>query len=238
MGESAAERLTALFAEAIALTPDGRAALLDRLRSGDATPALADQLAALLAADATADTALATRPPSPTGEPAAPRPARFEIPGYRVLGVLGEGGMGTVYAGEQQVPRRRVAIKVLHARSQGALVRFRAEAEIMARLDHPGIARVLEAGDADGHPFLVMEHVDGETLDRHAAALPVRDRLALFAALCDAVHHAHVHGVIHRDLKPANVMVRPDGRVVVLDFGVARLAAGAATGAATSGETR
>src|ERR671937_544473 len=77
----------------------------------------------------------------------------------------------------------------------------------------PGDIDALPAGDAGGHPYLVMEHVDGATLDRHAAGLPVRDRLALFAALCDAVHHAHVHGVIHRDLKPANVMVRPGGRV-------------------------
>jgi WD40 repeat protein len=144
--------------------------------------------------------------------------------------------MGTVYAGEQQSPRRPVAIKVLHARSPSALVRFRAEAEIMARLDHPGIARVLEAGDADGHPFLVMEHVDGVTLDRHAAPLARGQRLALFAALCDAVHHAHVNGVIHRDLKPANVMVRPGDRIAVLDFGVARLAAADASGQTRAGE--
>ena len=82
-----------------------------------------------------------------------------------------------------------------------------------------------------------MEHVDGVTLDAHVrSALPrCATRLALFAALCDAVHHAHVHGVIHRDLKPANVMVRPDGRVVVLDFGVARLAAGDGLEPATPG---
>jgi WD40 repeat protein len=169
-----------------------------------------------------------------SGDPAAQDPelpgeaapdGAIEIAGYRMLGVLGVGGMGMVYAAEQAAPRRRVAIKVLHARSPGAVARFRAEAEIMARLDHPGIARVLEAGEAGGRPYLVMEHVDGVTLDRHVATLARRARLALFAALCDAVHHAHVHGIIHRDLKPANVMVRPDGRVAVLDFGVARLAA-------------
>ncbi|HEX3477797.1 MAG TPA: protein kinase [Kofleriaceae bacterium] len=322
---AAHERLTELFTEAIALSPAARAALVAQVRSNDAW--LADELAALLAADAAADGALHTGglapaalgalntgglapaalgalgsagapadtalQPSGTGpvalssaeasadtalQPGGPGPAAAgsanddtavqagepgqaaatdrtvagkraaatrpfgapDIPGYRVLGVLGvlgEGGMGTVYAAEQQSPRRPVAIKVLHARSQGALARFRAEAEIMARLDHPGIARVLEAGDAGGHPFLVMEHVDGVTLDRHAAPL-VRDRrLALFAALCDAVHHAHVKGVIHRDLKPSNVMVRPGDRVVVLDFGVARLAAGdGPSGATQAGE--
>ncbi len=138
--------------------------------------------------------------------------------------VIGEGGMGTVYAAEQEAPRRSVAIKVLQSRSGGALARFAAEAEIMARLDHPGIARVFEAGDADGHPFLVMEHVDGLTLDKFAPALSLRRRIELFASLCDAVHHAHLKGVIHRDLKPSNVMVKSDGRVIVLDFGVAHLA--------------
>src|SRR6185312_14116173 len=140
------------------------------------------------------------------------------IPGYRITAVLGEGGMGTVYAAEQDAPRRRVAIKVLQSRSQSALARFGAEAEIMARLDHPGIARVLEAGDADGHPFLVMEHVDGTTLEKYAASIALRRRVELFASLCDAVHHAHLKGVIHRDLKPTNVMVKSDGRVIVLDF--------------------
>jgi len=148
------------------------------------------------------------------------------IPGYRITAILGEGGMGTVFAAEQDAPRRRVAIKVLQSRSGTALARFQAEAEIMARLDHPGIARVLEAGDADNHPFLVMEHVDGTTLDRFAKGLVLDRKLELFCALCEAVQHAHLKGVIHRDLKPSNVMVRAaEERVVVLDFGVARLAA-------------
>jgi WD40 repeat protein/predicted Ser/Thr protein kinase len=146
------------------------------------------------------------------------------IPGYRITAVIGEGGMGTVYAAEQEAPRRSVAIKVLQSRSGTALARFSAEAEIMARLDHPGIARVYEAGDADGHPFLVMEHVDGLTLDKFAAPLALRRRIELFSSLCEAVHHAHLKGVIHRDLKPSNVMVKSDGRVIVLDFGVAHLA--------------
>ena len=148
------------------------------------------------------------------------------IPGYRITAILGEGGMGTVYTAEQDAPRRTVAIKVLHSRSGSALARFQAEAEIMARLDHPGIAGVLEAGDADGQPFLVMDHVDGVTLDTFARTLALDAKLELFGALCEAVQHAHLKGVIHRDLKPSNVMVRKgDDRVIVLDFGVARLAA-------------
>ncbi|HUQ03466.1 MAG TPA: WD40 repeat domain-containing serine/threonine-protein kinase [Kofleriaceae bacterium] len=166
----------------------------------------------------------------------APRP-RLDIPGFRILGVLGEGGMGTVYAGEQDQPRRPVAIKVLHSTSDAALTRFFAEAEIMARLDHPGIAKVLEAGEADGHPYFVMERVEGVTLDAHVRAHQVSldGRVRLFVQLCDAIHHAHVKGVIHRDLKPSNVMVRDDGRVAVLDFGIARVAA---VDGSSSGETR
>ncbi|MGE5185061.1 MAG: serine/threonine-protein kinase, partial [Acidobacteriota bacterium] len=137
--------------------------------------------------------------------------------------MLGEGGMGTVYEAEQVSPRRRVAIKVLESASGSALLRFQTEAQIMARLDHPGIARVLEAGDAGGKPFLAMEYVDGATLDRYAKNLPLARKLALFAELCDPVHYAHLKGVIHRDLKPSNVMVTVDGKVVVLDFGIARL---------------
>ncbi len=154
--------------------------------------------------------------------PRAKAEPRIRIPGYRVLDVIGEGGMGTVYEAEQHDPQRRVAIKVLFARSQNALMRFKAEAQIMARLDHPGIARVLEAGEADGQPYLVMEHVEGVTLDVHAKSLGRAARIEAFVAICDAVHHAHLNGVIHRDLKPSNVMVRPDRRVVILDFGLAR----------------
>jgi WD40 repeat protein/predicted Ser/Thr protein kinase len=175
-----------------------------------------------------------TLPTSPAK--AQPRAFPLQIPGYKLLEELGEGGMGTVFRAEQESPRRLVAIKVLHTRSQSAWVRFQTEAQVMARFDHPGIARVLEAGDADGQPFLAMEFIEGTTLDSYVAKRPLRERLELFVQLCDAVHHAHVKGVIHRDLKPANIMVRADGRVVVLDFGVARLADDRTPGATRAGE--
>jgi eukaryotic-like serine/threonine-protein kinase len=228
------ERVTAVFTEAVSLGSQEREALLARVRAED--PRLAAEVAALLAADAAANLATAAFSPAidrrtpPRGVKVGP-----QIPGYRILDLIGEGGMGEVFLAEQDEPKRRVAIKVLFARSTNALARFKAEAQIMARLDHPGIARVLEAGDADGQPFLVMEHVAGETLDVHAKALPRVRRLELFVSMCEAVHHAHIKGVIHRDLKPSNVMVRADGRVVVLDFGVARLAE---ADGSTPGDTR
>src|ERR1041385_2206631 len=144
--------------------------------------------------------------------------------------------MGTVYVAQQDNPRRKVAIKILQSRSQGAFLRFQTEAEVMARIDRPAIARVLEAGEADGQPFLVMEFVDGVTLDAAVAKLPLRARLELFVAICDAVPHAHVHGVIHRDLKPSNVMVRDGSRPIVLDFGVARLVQDNPPGPTRAGE--
>ncbi|MDB4958479.1 MAG: serine/threonine protein kinase [Myxococcales bacterium] len=216
------DRLTELFGEAIGLGETDRAELLERARATD--PALADELASLLAADERSPLATGALVPTANLRGTTKRPpAKLEITGYRMLDVLGEGGMGTVYAAEQLSPRRQVAIKVLHGRHESTLARFKTEAQIMARLDHPGIARVLEAGEAAGHPFLVMERVPGVTLDHHVATLSLDARLELFAAICDAVHHAHVKAVIHRDLKPGNVMVKPDGRPVVLDFGIAHL---------------
>jgi WD40 repeat protein/predicted Ser/Thr protein kinase len=225
-------RLTQLFGEAIELDANARLALIDRVRGEDIE--LAKELAELLDVDAKATAVTALVPATELDELRRDAtPGTPEVPGYRIGKLLGEGGMGTVYAAEQDEPRRRVAIKILHARSQSALARFEIEAAVMAKLDHPGIARVLEAGEAHGRPFLAMDYIDGEALDVHVQHLPVRARLQLFVAICDAVHHAHVKGVFHRDLKPANIRVRRDGSPVVLDFGVARLADDASSPIAT-----
>ncbi|MEC9372795.1 MAG: serine/threonine-protein kinase, partial [Planctomycetota bacterium] len=144
--------------------------------------------------------------------------------------ILGEGGMGVVYLAEQSHPRRLVALKVIRAGLAGPrlLRRFEYEAQLLARLEHPGVARIYEAGAIDIgaglQPFFAMEYVEGLPLDRFADAhdLNVRDRLRLLAEICDAVHHAHQKGVIHRDLKPANILVDDSGRPRILDFGVAR----------------
>ncbi len=151
------------------------------------------------------------------------------IGAYRILGVLGRGGMGVVYEAEQETPRRRVALKALRAwPGGGARERFRQEAELLARLQHPGIAQVHETGVASvggmSVPYFAMELVRGAPIDRWAAAagLGARERLELVARVADAVEHAHRKGVVHRDLKPANVLVDERGTPRVLDFGVAR----------------
>jgi WD40 repeat protein/tRNA A-37 threonylcarbamoyl transferase component Bud32 len=151
---------------------------------------------------------------------------------YRLLHVIGEGGMGVVYEAEQAFPRRRVALKSIRPglASASMLRRFKTEIELLARLDHPGIAQVYEAGYADerspDQAFLVMELVAGSPLTRYASdrSLSLGQRLELFLKVCDAVQHAHQRGVIHRDLKPANIYVTSEGVPKVLDFGVARAA--------------
>jgi len=158
----------------------------------------------------------------------APEEARPErIGAYRIVGELGRGGMGVVYEAVQEQPRRRVALKVLRTwPGEQGRARFQLEAELLARLQHPGIARVHEVGTATVGgmtvPYFVMELVRGTPIDRYARGLDVRGRLELLARLADAVHHAHQQGIVHRDLKPANVLIAEDGGPVVLDFGVAR----------------
>ncbi|TNE85709.1 MAG: hypothetical protein EP330_24980, partial [Deltaproteobacteria bacterium] len=153
--------------------------------------------------------------------PAARRSGEW-IGRYRILGKLGEGGMGVVYEAEQERPRRKVAIKVIRATAAHMRRRFEWEAEVLARLDHPGIARILEAHADPERSWFAMEFVSGAPLDEAAAGWPLDDKLRLLADIADAVHHAHLKGVVHRDLKPGNILVAGDGQPKVLDFGIAR----------------
>jgi serine/threonine protein kinase len=151
---------------------------------------------------------------------------------YKLLEQIGEGGFGIVYLAEQQHPvRRKVALKVLKPGmdTRQVVARFEAERQALAMMDHTHIARVLDAGATDsGRPYFVMELVRGIPITAFCDQnqLPVRERLELFVAVCQAVQHAHQKGIIHRDLKPSNVLVtlQDDGTplVKVIDFGIAK----------------
>jgi eukaryotic-like serine/threonine-protein kinase len=163
-------------------------------------------------------------PSAPTRRPAA-------IGRYTILRLVGEGGMGSVFEAEQEQPRRIVALKVIRPglASPEILWRFRQESEALARLQHPGIAQIYEAGAEESgaglQPFFAMEFIRGRPLGHYADEhhLNTRQRLELMAQICEAVHHAHQRGLIHRDLKPGNILVDEAGQPKILDFGVVRV---------------
>jgi tetratricopeptide (TPR) repeat protein/serine/threonine protein kinase len=221
-----------LFIAALQIAPpQERSAWLDRECGGDA--ALRQRIDVLLQAFDKAGSLLespvaATGPA--IGEPITERPGTVIGP-YKLLEQIGEGGMGTVWMAEQSEPiQRRVAVKVVKEGmdSRQVLARFEAERQALALMEHPNIARVLDAGRTpSGRPYFVMELVKGQPITRYCdeKRLGVRERLALFGDVCRAVQHAHQKGIIHRDLKPSNVLVAPyDGKPVVkvIDFGVAK----------------
>ena len=151
---------------------------------------------------------------------------------YRIVSILGHGGMSTVYRGERDDAKyeQTVAIKVLHHAALHPRLRSRLHSErhILATLTHPSIARLIDSGDLeDGTPYLVMEHVDGESIDAYCdgRTLFVRERLELFVQVCVAVQYAHRNLVVHRDIKAANILVTSDGTPKLLDFGIAKLLA-------------
>ena len=161
----------------------------------------------------------------PAGEHLLPR-----LPGYEIVRLLAEGGMGVVYEAWQEIPRRRVALKLLRPGlvTPALLRRFGREIELLGRLEHPAIARIYEAGADDlggiSQPFFAMEYVEGMEITRFVRErkLDIRSRLALFKRVVAGVHYAHQKGIIHRDLKPGNVFVDAAGAPKILDFGVAR----------------
>ncbi|HEY0686059.1 MAG TPA: serine/threonine-protein kinase [Steroidobacter sp.] len=148
---------------------------------------------------------------------------------YQIVSVLGRGGSGTVYLGERadQQYSGRVALKIIDESAAAAFgPRFRAERQILASLNHPNIARLLDAGETEEHqPYLVMEYVHGETVDQYCdrKQLDLRARLELFLEVCGAVQYAHQNLIVHRDIKPANILVTGEGEPKLLDFGIAKL---------------
>jgi eukaryotic-like serine/threonine-protein kinase len=224
--------LRAAFCEALdRKTPQARADYLDLACAGK--PELRSRLEALLRAHEEASGFLAEPAPSPAGTVAG---AIREGPGtiigaYKLLEQIGEGGFGLVFMAEQQQPvRRKVAVKVLKPGmdTRQVIARFEAERQALALMDHPNIARVLEASATEtGRPYFAMELVRGVPITDYCDQnrLDTRERLELFMHVCQAVQHAHHKGIIHRDIKPSNVMVtlHDDVPVVkVIDFGIAK----------------
>ncbi len=213
-----------LFSEALACPADQRFDLV--ARAAQDRPAVYDAVCELLR-NAEAERA-APIEPHPNGSAGV----TVRIRGYEILQQIGQGGMGIVYRARQLSTGQVVAVKLIRSYggppSESLAKRFEQEWRALGRLDHPGIARVLDAGRAEsdsGVPYLVMEYVDGPSLrdyvDRNQ--IPLRDRLALMASIAEAVNHAHQRLVIHRDLKPANIRVTANGVPKILDFGLARI---------------
>ena len=225
--------------EALELSGDERARWMATLRDED--PTLAGDVEVLLQEyDAIRDERfleqeLEFRPDDPLdGDPEgakAPGPASLAgrvVGAYRLVSPIGQGGMGVVWRAERCDGQfeASVAVKLLDIRFGRSEARFRREANILARLTHPNIAHLIDAGVApDGQPYLVLELVDGQPIDRYCDdhRLDVPARVQLFLDVLAAVAHAHTHRVVHRDLKPPNVLVRTDGHVKLLDFGIAKL---------------
>ncbi len=231
------QRVDQIFHAALAIDPAARPQFLAEACNGDAE--MRREVDALLAFDDQPQAifrtpAIAAGMQFTTnglrGTTTQPPPIPERIGSYRIQRVLGEGGFGVVYLAEQENPRRTVALKVLKPRaaSPSALKRFEYEAQILGRLQHPGIAQVYEAGTSlvgeCVQAWFAMEYVAGRPLDAYALGRRsnLRERLELLAQVCDAVQYAHQKGIIHRDLKPANILVDEHGRPKVLDFGVAR----------------
>lgn len=221
-------RLERLFYAALELGPSERTAFLDRECGDDSE--LRQEVESLLAYSAKTLGVL-KQPVEEAAQRLTWREVGQQVGPYRLISLLGEGGMGQVYLASRadHLYEQQVAIKLMHAglkQAQSMLIRFSAERQILANLNHPNIARLLDAGVTDdGAPYLVMEYVNGIRIDEYCRRnkLNPRDILRLFLTVCSAVEYAHKNLVVHRDIKPANILVTADGAPKLLDFGIAKL---------------
>jgi serine/threonine-protein kinase len=222
------ETIQSLFHEAVALSPAGQRAFLERACGGDR--ALVDEVLTMIAQDARDDTVLdrdVDRVAEQVLNDALPRAIADQRFGpYRLTRKLGEGGMGVVYLAIRDDLGTMAAIKILRDAwlSPARRERFALEQRLLAQLNHPSIARLYDADTLqDGTPWFVMEYVEGEPLTAYCRrSLAIGERLRLFRDVCEAVQHAHRHMVVHRDLKPSNILVTASGAVKLLDFGVSK----------------
>ena len=220
------ERLEQVFAEALELPHAARSAFLERRCVDDAE--LRSELEALLSAHDTPGVLDADLVQPARSAPTASLAPGARLDAWQIDGLIGRGGMGEVYLATRadQGFTQRGALKLLRHEAAAQLERFHAERQILARLEHPGIARLLDGGTTvDGRPYTVMEYVEGRSLTNYCevAEAGFSERLSLFLQVCDAVAFAHRNLVIHRDLKPDNILVDASGKVKLLDFGIAKL---------------
>ncbi len=235
MTTSTPERVFELLRTALDLPAEARSAFLSEECRGE--PAVRAEVEALLVEDARAGDPDGDEPVGVgldlvrhLGPSTCDLDEPIDAGRYRLMRVIGRGGMGVVYEAEQDQPKRTVAIKLISITAMGelAFIRFRREIELLGRLSHPCIAQIHDAGTLTiagaEQPFYAMELIEGLSISDYAREhnLSVNDRLDLIARVGDAVQHAHHKGVIHRDIKPANVLVNTDGVPKVLDFGIAR----------------
>ncbi|TCO43196.1 serine/threonine-protein kinase [Dokdonella fugitiva] len=223
------EAIEALLARVLACAPEQRAVLLDQVCGTD--PAYRQRMDRLLRLAESGEGFLDRTPlrdgaEVPAG--AAPPGVARRVGAYRLVRKLGSGGSAEVWLAERDDGgfAQRAAVKLVRDADAATRARFAIECGILASLEHPGIARLYEADvDARGSAYLVIEYVEGEHLTAYARrhGLPLRERLELFLQVCDAVAYAHTRLVVHRDIKPANILVGADGRVKLLDFGIAKL---------------
>lgn len=227
------QQIKQLYWEALDRDPAGRSAWLAEACGTD--QALCAEVEMLLSESAETAPFLETPPPLP-GFPSLPkRSAADELIGqrigsYKILREIGQGGMGAVYMAERadEQYRKRVALKLVKRGmdTEEILSRFRHERQILASLDHPNIARLIDGGTTeDGLPYFVMEYIEGQPIDLYCSThkLNINERLNLFRTVCSAVHYAHQNLVVHRDLKPSNILVTADGTLKLLDFGIAKI---------------
>jgi serine/threonine protein kinase len=211
--------LQALFAQLADLSPVERARYFEQ---HPIAPEVREEVESLLRYDSTRSLDTIAGVVAKVQEQfAGGSPERFCGP-YELVRLLGQGGMGSVYLAQRTdgEVELRVAIKFV----RGFHDRFLQERQILASLNHPGIARILDAGHTElGQPYLVMEYVDGIPIDIYARNLPLREKLQLFLLVCDAISYSHRNLVIHRDLKPSNILVQADGTPKLLDFGIAKI---------------
>jgi non-specific serine/threonine protein kinase/serine/threonine-protein kinase len=224
-GESGEARpsISELLARALAEPEESRADWLERTCGQN--PALLSEIRSLLACFQGAAPEPRAADEVAVASPESPQ----QLGPYRLVRQLGEGGMGAVFLATRDDAEfeRKVAIKLIRpgAGSEALVARFLRERQILASMQHPNIARLLDGGTSSGQPYLVMDYVEGQRLDRYCdeGRLAIRDRLKLFRKVCAPVHYAHQNLVIHRDLKPSNILVGADGEPKLLDFGIATL---------------